>query len=341
VSDVSLTQPKLTRDNHERPVTTHNSNAMDLDYSSSDDESTSATAPPPPPSKKPSGLSALLPKPKSRKQKDEAVDKDAPKKIVVNLPKFDDDEEVRDGRPAKKARIAGSGLSSMLPAPTRSGAAKAAGAPPPPEVKEEVRAEKGTSTTTATESVETVETQKPVSANNTMFVPQSVARKPIQPMSAFRKKGVAAAGGKTKAQPAKPKVSLFGAATANPLPRPRVAKPKVAGEYKPIMLEVAQPMRRPVEHTDDIAEEQGIAEQAGQSSYAVGVGVGASAANAQPQTQDLDALAREAGLDESEVCILLGAPCVCWPLTGIIDAPAVWQARARRNVIQGYYVQCG
>ncbi|KAI5846143.1 mitotic checkpoint regulator, MAD2B-interacting-domain-containing protein [Tricharina praecox] len=280
---------------------------MDLDYASSDDESAPASAPvpappPPVPTKKPSGLSALLPKPKSRKQKDEAVDKDAPKKIIVNLPKFDDDEEEgRDGRPAKKARTTGSGLSAMLPAPKRTGgAAKGAAPPPPPEVKDEVRAEVGTVT-------EETQQQQPVSAmsaSNTMFVPQSVARKPIQPMSAFRKKTVATAGGKAKTELVKPKVSLFGAAVTNPLPRPKAVKPVMAGEYKPIMLEAAQPMRRPAEHTDDFDEEQGMVGVAEQSSYAAGGG--AAAANAQSQINDLDALAREAGLDESALRQLYG-----------------------------------
>jgi len=274
-------------------------NTMDLDYSSSEDDSAHVPKPsPPPPAKKPSGLSALLPRPKSRRQKDETGDRNAPKKIVVNLPEFDDNEEEIDGRPAKKARTAGSGLSAMLPAPKRSGVAKGVDALPLGQGKEEVRDE------VAATAEETRKPGSATSASNTKFVPQSVARKPIQPMSAFRKKGVAAAGGKARAEPAKPKMTLFGTAVSNPLPQRRVVQPvTTAGEYKPIMLEAAQPMRRPVEHADGFAEEQGMEGVAEQSSQAAGGG--AAAADAIAPTQDLAALASEAGLDESAVCISL------------------------------------
>jgi hypothetical protein len=195
---------------------------LDLDYSDSDasdfEQKIIASAPAPtraasPPLPKPSGLSALLPKPKSRKHKDPTADKDAPKKIVVTLPKFDEDGE--DERPAKKARTGGmSGLSALLPAPKRSGAAKrengasAATSEPVDHVKD---AESGSSKASENAAEQTeLEVGKATSASNTMFVPQSVARKPIQPMSAFRKKGAVGASGKPKVEPSKPKVSLFG-----------------------------------------------------------------------------------------------------------------------------------
>ena len=190
---------------------------LDLDYSDSDASDTEqkpaparstapAPAPAPAPPKKPlTGLAALLPKPKSRKQKDAegTADDSAPRKIIVNLPKFEGHEE---DRPAKKARIGGSGgsgLSAMLPAPKKRTTVPPP--PPPPTIEEEElpilppvsapEVKKGAATSSA----------------NTAFVPQSVARKPIQPMSAFRKKAPAAGKGKAKAQP---QVSLFGAGKA-------------------------------------------------------------------------------------------------------------------------------
>ena len=184
---------------------------LDLDYSDSDvsdPEQDTGAAPPPPAAT--SGLFALLPKPKSRKHRDAttaAADRDTPKKIVVNLPKPDKEDE--DDRPAKKARTGGlSALSALLPAPKRSGAAGNAAAT-------------GTAAASAGGPVESggvgegagERTQPEInatSATNTAFMPQSVARKTIQPMSAFRKKGPAGAAAKAKAEPARPRGSLFG-----------------------------------------------------------------------------------------------------------------------------------
>jgi hypothetical protein len=263
---------------------------LDLDYGS-DSDTEQTPAPPPPPPSKPSGLAALLPKPKSRKQKEaEGANKDAPKKIVVNLPKFDDVDE--DAPPAKKARTGGggSGLSALLPAPKKSGATKQH-APPPPAA-ETVSEEAATSTT------EEIKKPAPTTGSNTMFVPQSVARKPIQPMSAFKKKGAAGAGAKPKVEAPKPTVSLFG--TIGAAPRPQVARPVAASEYKPIMLEAAQPMRRPVDTDEEPAFEESV-EMVQQSSYAEVSGV----TQVQP-ANDLDSLAREAGLDEAAVCVFRG-----------------------------------
>ncbi|KAF8250467.1 hypothetical protein K440DRAFT_618978 [Wilcoxina mikolae CBS 423.85] len=287
---------------------------LDLDYSDSDasdsEQKTIAPVPapaptraasPPPPTKL-SGLSALLPKPKSRKHKDPTADKDAPKKIVVNLPKFDQDDE--DGRPAKKARTGGtSGLSALLPAPKRSGAAKrevdalATTSDPVGHVKD---TESGGSKDAAEQTKSEI---KATGASNTMFVPQSVARKPIQPMSAFRKKGTVDVSGKPKAEPSKLKVSLFGSATTVASnPRSKATSSISAGEYKPIMLEVAKPIRKPQEDTEYLDEDPGF--DAGstasvhQGSYTTGSG------SAQPQ--DLVSLAREAGLDQNAMRQLYG-----------------------------------
>lgn len=182
---------------------------LDLDYSdsdASDSEQHTSAAPPPPTAA--SGLFALLPKPKSRKHRDAtaAADRDAPKKIVVNLPKLDKEDE--DGRPAKKARTEGlSALSALLPAPKRSGAAaKTAG---------DAAAAGAAAGEGAAESA--LPEANATSASNTAFVPQSVARKPIQPMSAFRKKGPAGAAAKPKAEPARPRGSLFGSGWLNRL----------------------------------------------------------------------------------------------------------------------------
>jgi hypothetical protein len=290
---VALLSPKLQQ---ALPNTSTPTTMLDLDYGSDSDseQTTPAAAPPPPAPSKPSGLAALLPKPKSRKQKDaEGVAKDAPKKIVVNLPKVDDLDD--DAPPAKKARIGGggggSGLSALLPAPKRSGAAKQHAPPPPPPPTEEAASEEAATTTT-----EEIKKPAATSETNTMFVPQSVARKPIQPMSAFKKKkGAAGAGAKPKVEAPKPTVSLFGAgATVGAAPRPQVARPVAAADYKPIMLEPAQPMRRPVDADDEPAFEESV-EMMQQSSYA-------EVTQVQP-ANDLDSLAREAGLDEAAVSV--------------------------------------
>lgn len=273
---------------------------LDLDYGSdSDTEQTPAPVPVPPPRppKPSSGLSALLPKPKSRKQRETSgADKDAPKKIVVNLPKIDDEGD-EDSRPAKKARSGGggSGLSALLPAPKRSGAAKKDAPPPPPPPPPPEPSTEEPFTTTATGTGE-----KKAIGSNTMFVPQSVARKPIQPMSAFRKRAASGVGAKPKAP--KPQVSLFGAgAIVGAAPRSQTMKPVAAAEYKPIMIEAAQPMRRPAEETYEEPVFWGEAEVVQQSSYTQT----SSVTQVQP-ANDLDSLAREAGLDEAAMRQLYG-----------------------------------
>lgn len=189
---------------------------MLVDYSDSESESEqqkgSAFPPPLSPTPKSGGLSALLPKPKGTR-KNTSEEKNGPKKFIVNLPKFKNDDP-EDGPPAKKARVGGgSGLSAMLPAPKRSwAAAKNAPPPPPPppppawETKNSgsetiMQAGVGNSTPSGGKGFVSV-------ASSARFVPQSVARKPIQPASAFKKTG--GIGDATRLAPVKPKVSLFG-----------------------------------------------------------------------------------------------------------------------------------
>lgn len=189
---------------------------MLVDYSDSESESGEQkrpTPPPPIPTLKLGGLSALLPKPKgARKTAKNSGEETGPKKIIVNLPKIKDNDP-EDGPPTKRARIGGgSGLSAMLPAPKRSGAtAKNAYPPPPPPLAaQEVK-------DPSSEVVEHNEEDKKApsggngsvsAASSTRFVPQSVARKPIQPASSFKRSG--GTGGTTRPAPTKPKVSLFG-----------------------------------------------------------------------------------------------------------------------------------
>jgi hypothetical protein len=192
---------------------------LDLDYSDSDasDSEQIATAPPPtaqalPSPKKPSGLSAFLPKPKSRNHKDS---QDRPKKIVVVLPKFDGDDDDDEDRPAKRARTdGGSGLSAMLPAPKRAGATKVDSAPVRDIVTEKTSKDIEREDRQNHNGVGEQEKESDVRKPNPVFVPQSVARKPIQPMSAF-KKGPAL---KPKSEPTKPKVSLFGSGMSQRIP---------------------------------------------------------------------------------------------------------------------------
>lgn len=185
-----------------------NSQTMLVDYSDSESESEKqkkSTSPLPLPPLKSGGLSALLPKPKGvRKNNGED---NGPKKIIVNLPKLKHDD-LEDGPQTKKVRVGGgSGLSAMLPAPKRSGtAAKNPLLPPPPTVSE-IK-----SPSSETIMQKEVGDKAPSSGNgfvsvasSTRFVPQSVARNPIQPTSAFKKPGGAA-----KPATAKPKISLFG-----------------------------------------------------------------------------------------------------------------------------------
>lgn len=183
-----------------------NSRTMLVDYSDSESESEkqkrSTSALPLPPLKS-GGLSALLSKPKgARKNNSEGG---GPKKIIVNLPKLKHDD-LEDGPSTKKARVGGgSGLSAMLPAPKRSGTT-AKNPPPPPTVSEIKNPSSETIMQTEAGNKAPSSGNGFVSvASSTRFVPQSVARKPIQPTSAFKKPGGAARPVTTK-----PKVSLFG-----------------------------------------------------------------------------------------------------------------------------------
>jgi len=282
---------------------------LDLDYSDSDasDSEQIATAPPPaqalPSPKKPSSLSAFLPKPKSRKHKDSRPDQDRPKKIVVALPKFDDDDDDED-RPAKRARTdGGSGLSAMLPAPKRAGAMKVDSAPMRDIVTEKIskdtEREDSQNHNGVGEQEKESDVRKPSTTTNPMFVPQSVTRKPIQPMSAF-KKGPAL---KPKPQPTKPKVSLFGsAATMTNKPQPKVNRLKIGGEYKPIMVEAAKPLPKPEDDAEYVEEFSYL--DNGAASLQPSTHVDPSSI-AQP-ADDLDALARGAGLDEQAMRQLYG-----------------------------------
>jgi len=156
------------------------------------------------------GLSALLPKPKDSQKtgQDGDIVAAGPKKFIVNLPKLDAQGDSGDGPPTKKFRIGGgsSGLSAMLPAPKRSGAtAKADPKPSPSPI------EHGTDRETTGGAVgEPVPTGRTTSAS-AMFVPQSVARKPIQPASAFKKSSGTGVVKPRSQVPTKAKVSLFGA----------------------------------------------------------------------------------------------------------------------------------
>ncbi|CCX08480.1 Similar to Cell cycle control protein cwf20; acc. no. Q9USK4 [Pyronema omphalodes CBS 100304] len=270
---------------------------LDLDYGSDSDSSETETfvtprAPSPPP-KPTSGLFSLLPKPKKGKDKDANANPDAPKKIVVNLPKFDDVEE---DRPAKKARTGGgiSGLSAMLPAPKRK--APVGAPPPPPSIEEPVH-----------EPVMKEDKELPkieaTSKANTAFIPQSLARKPIQPMSAFKKKkgttgagaSAASAGATKKVESPKPQVSLFGS-VSTVASAPKRKKTVPTGEYKPIMLEAAQPMKKPADDTEYLEEDPNF----GQTSQAY------SGQSMAEEPQDLHQLVEHAGLDENAMRQLYG-----------------------------------
>lgn len=189
-----------------------------VDYTSdSDSESEQIPSTPPPPQSQPQrpGLSALLPKPKgARKTAGGGGEDNGPKKIIVNLPKLNDNE-VDDGPPTKKTKIGGgSGLSSMLPAPKRSGAVMRNAPPPPPPPAPSIPQETHNVDEGATERVGEGKKQslrENESVNrSTRFVPQSVARKPIQPTSSFKHSG-AIKSTTSKSTATKQKVSLFGA----------------------------------------------------------------------------------------------------------------------------------
>lgn len=289
---------------------------MLVDYSDSDvsDTEVSPVPPPlPPPPKPTSGLSALLPKPKGTRKG--APADSGPKKIVVNLPNIND--APLDQPPAKKTRISGGGssLSSMLPAPKKRKESEAAESTENKNNGESALAEAkkprvlGAKSAGAREvgevlmpsanreAVERLEApQVPaMKGNSTIFVPQSVVgRKTIQPLSAFRKKGAkGAVTGSIKvagaaAPPSKPKVSLFGSATAAPISSVYTTASSSTGEYKPIMLETAQPAPRP----RDEEENYGGYEEAQNISYGV---------PQKPPRDELDALVNEVGLDEAAV----------------------------------------
>lgn len=289
---------------------------MLVDYSDSDASDTEASpAPPPPPPKPTSGLAALLPKPKGARK---GVTADTgPKKIVVNLPNINDAE--LDQPRAKKARIGGGGssLSAMLPAPKKRKEAEAAaskdnGESPSGEVKKpKVLGAKSAGARevgevlmpSADREAENVSPEMPqapvVKGNSTMFVPQSVVgRKTIQPMSAFRKKGtkgnatgsIKVAGGAVP--PPKPKVSLFGSATTALAPAAYTGMSGPTAEYKPIMLETAQPAPRP---RGDAEDYDGYEDDAQNTGYG---------ALEEPPRDELDDLVNEVGLDEAAVSLI-------------------------------------
>lgn len=193
-----------------------------VDYTSdSDSESEQKPSTPPPPQSQPQrpGLSALLPKPKgARKTAGGGGEDSGPKKIIVNLPKLNDNE-VDDGPPTKKTKIGGSsGLSSMLPAPKRSGAVMRNAPPPSPPTPPPSAPSVAQETHNVDEgAIERVEEDKKQSLRenegvnrSTRFVPQSVARKPIQPTSSFKHSG-AIKSATSKSTATKQKVYLFGA----------------------------------------------------------------------------------------------------------------------------------
>lgn len=175
---------------------------MLVDYSDSESESEQQKKPTPPSPLRPSSPSVLPPKPKGTRKN--TGEDSGPKKIIVNLPKPKNDD-LEDGPPTKKARIGG-GLSAMLPAPKRSGTArKSMPLPPPPAARETKNSTSETTIQAETDNEASSGGSGFSVASSTRFVPQSVARKPIQPTSAFRKPGST-----TGPASAKPKVSLFG-----------------------------------------------------------------------------------------------------------------------------------
>ncbi|TGZ82457.1 hypothetical protein EX30DRAFT_394752 [Ascodesmis nigricans] len=293
---------------------------MLVDYSDSDasDTESQKTVPPPEPEKKPvSGLAGLLPKPK-RRQKDVSTD-DGPKKIVVNLPKIDE-PELLEQPPSKIRRIGGggSGLSSMLPAPKKRKEAEAAaetkngtkGANKPRVLGGASAGAREVGFVRLPGEVLDVENEAtappkppPVSGSATMFIPQSVVgKKTIQPMSAFRKKGGKAATGTIKVAgagvpPPKPKVSLFGSVAASTTSSSSyTGLPVISGEYKPIMLETAQPAPKP---NEDVAMDTGL------SSENL-VELGQNVILESKPANDLAAVVDAVGLDEAAMRQLYG-----------------------------------
>lgn len=292
---------------------------MLVDYSDSESESEKQkkqTLPPPLQRPKPGGLSGLLPKP--RGARGNTREENGPKKIIVNLPKPKHDLE--NGPPTKKARVGGgSGLSAMLPAPKRSGTTVKNAPPPPPpppppptvwETKNPssetiIQTETGDKAPTGGSGFVSV-------ASSTRFVPQSVARKPIQPASTFKRAG--GTGGTTRPATAKPKVSLFGSGGWHPYryrqveefanirtgPSLTSAKPTTkatfTGEYQPIMLTTTKPANRP-KGMSDTQDGDSCPEEATATPET------ALSARGHNGPQDLETIAREAGLDDAAVDI--------------------------------------
>ena len=184
-------------------------------------------------------------------------------------------------------------MSSLLPAPKKRKEAEAAKpkprvlggayAGPTPEV---VMHEDDDAEVEGTEgAVEKKPTPVATAPANTMFIPQSVARKPIQPMSAFRRKGVQKSSStasipKPKTAPTRLKVSLFGSA---PVAKP-VAQAATGGEYKPIMLETLKP-EKPIDRPEETYEEPPPQPE-------------------EEQINDIQTLAQDVGLDDAAVILL-------------------------------------
>ncbi|RPB01848.1 hypothetical protein L873DRAFT_1675161 [Choiromyces venosus 120613-1] len=252
------------------------------------------------------GLSALLPKPKGSQKTGQDGDTvtAGPKKFVVNLPKLDSQDDIADGPPTKKIRTSGggSGLSAMLPAPKKSGVTARADPNPPPSPIEH-----GTDRETDEAVKESAQSTRTTSSS-TVFVPQSVARKPIQPASAFKKSSETGAVKPRSQVSTKTKVSLFGAGTNSSAPNKSNKRTVSAGEYKPIMITAAKPASRPPDAFPNGNE--------GDPYGTIGEDVSAIVANEktshQTQTdrgdamEDLDTIARQAGLDDSAMRQLYG-----------------------------------
>ncbi|KAG0636335.1 hypothetical protein HOY80DRAFT_891535 [Tuber brumale] len=274
----------------------------------SDSESDSEDQKPEPPPQRPqisrkTGLSALLPKPKESQKtgQDGDIVAAGPKKFIVNLPKLDTQGDSADGPPAKKIRTGGggSGLSAMLPAPKRSGATVRVD--PKPSLSP---IEHGTDR--VSEAVkEPAPTGRTISGT-TMFVPQSVARKPIQPASAFKKSSGTGAVKPGSQVPTKTKVSLFGAGTNSSTSNKSSKKTLPTGEYKPIMVSAAKPASRPWDADGNegdpyrsVGDDVPVIAADRETSYQAQTGHGDAPEN-------LDAIARRAGLDDSAMRQLYG-----------------------------------
>ncbi|KAL7267141.1 hypothetical protein RUND412_010282 [Rhizina undulata] len=280
---------------------------MLVDYSDSESDSEKQEKPTSPadlPPKK-TGLSALLPKPKSRKLVKDGGNSDGPKKLFVNLPKAADADE--DGPPTKKAKIGGggSGLSALLPAPKRSGGAKNTPIATLPEQKsgplEDTYARPKTQTVNGT-----LDNSDGNSNSSIKFITQSLAKKSIQPGSSFKKPGFR---GTTKSSPPKPKISLFGSgASLSSIASSKtatVSKSKSSGDYKPIMLSAPKPASKPKEESFRFEESAYFEGRTPEDEvYSADDSCTTMVSKAEPQ--DLETAAREAGLDEKAMRQLYG-----------------------------------